>query len=483
MTSFNPDVKYDLLVLGGGPGGYNAAFRAADLGLKVVLVEKYAQLGGVCLNVGCIPSKALLHVAGQIRSTQEPSESGVDLGEAKVNLDQVREFKTNTVNKFTSNLGLMAKQRKVTVLQGEGQLTSANTLELEGEEGLLTVVFQQAILATGSKNIRLPFIPYEDSRILNSTSALELENIPQRLLVLGGGIIGMEMATVYQALGSQVSVAEMSSQIMAGADKDLVRVFEQANKGRFQIMTNTQVTKIDSLPEHLLVDYKDAKGTLQQQPFDAVLVAVGRRPNGHLAGIKEIGVEIDQRGFVLVDDQCRTNLPNIFAIGDLTHGPMLAHKASHQAHIAAEVAAGKASFFQAKAIPGIAYTYPEVAWVGMTELEAKQQATENGLEYKVASFPWKASARAIAAEIKHGKTKLIYDAESQKLLGAGIVGEHAGELLGELTLALEYGAELEDIALTIHAHPSLHESVGLAAELGVGSITDLPNPAALKFSH
>ncbi|KJZ15738.1 dihydrolipoamide dehydrogenase [Marinomonas sp. S3726] len=479
MTSFNPDTNYDVLVLGGGPGGYNAAFRAADLGLNVVLVEKYAALGGVCLNVGCVPSKALLHVAGQIRSTQEPSVSGVELGEAKVNLDQVREFKTNTVNKFTSNLGLMAKQRKITVLQGEGQLTSANTLLLNGTDGQLTVTFQQAILATGSKNIRLPFIPYEDKRILNSTTALNLAEIPERLLILGGGIIGMEMATVYQALGSQVSVAEMSSQIMAGADKDLVKVFEQANKGRFNILTNTQVTKIESQPEHLVVDYKNAKGELETHNFDAVLVAVGRSPNGKLAGIPEIGVEIDARGFILIDDQCRTNLPNIFAIGDVTYGPMLAHKASHQAHIAAEVIAGKASYFQAKAIPGIAYTYPEVAWVGMTEIQAKAE----GLDFKVASFPWKASARAIAAEIKHGKTKLIYDADTQKILGAGIVGEHAGELLGELTLAIEYGAELEDIALTIHAHPSLHESVGLAAELGTGSITDFPNPAAALFAH
>ena len=482
MANFNPDLTYDLLVLGGGPGGYNAAFRAADLGLNVVLVEKYAELGGVCLNVGCIPSKALLHVAGQIRTSQEPTQSGVEFAEAKINLDKVRQFKRKTVAGFTTNLSAMAKQRQVAVLQGEGQLTSAESLTVINSQGRLVVSFKNAILATGSSNIRLPFIPYEDKRILNSTSALELENIPERLLVLGGGIIGMEMATVYQALGSQVTVAEMSNQIMVGADKDLVRVFEQANKGRFNIMTNTQVTKIESFAEHLSVDYKDAKGGSQNQPFDAVLVAVGRSPNGKKSGMSEIGISLDQRGFVLIDDQCRTSLSNIFAIGDLTHGPMLAHKASHQAHIAAEVVAGKASYFQAKAIPGIAYTFPEVAWVGMTELEAKQQAKDNGLEFKVASFPWKASARAIAAEIHHGKTKLIYDANTQKLLGAGIVGEHAGELLGELTLALEYGAELEDIALTIHAHPSLHESVGLAAELGLGSITDLLNPNAVKFS-
>lgn len=483
MTDFNPDFTYDLLVLGGGPGGYNAAFRAADLGLKVVLVEKYAELGGVCLNVGCIPSKALLHVAGQIRTSQEPTQSGVELGEATFNIDKVRQFKRNTVAGFTSNLTLMAKQRQVVVLQGEGLLTSGNTLTLNNPDGVLTVLFKSAILATGSHNIRLPFIPYEDERILNSTSALELAKIPDRLLVLGGGIIGMEMATVYQALGSHVTVAEMSDQIMAGADKDLVRVFEQANKTRFTILTKTQVTKIESLPEYLLIDYKNAKGDLESQTFDAVLVAVGRSPNGNKAGIKDIGIDVDPRGFVLVDEQCRTNLSHIFAIGDLTHGPMLAHKASHQAHIAAEVVAGQASYFQAKAIPGIAYTFPEVAWVGMTELEAKHAAKEDDLAFKVASFPWKASARAIASEIKHGKTKLIYEANTQKLLGAGIVGEHAGELLGELTLALEYGAELEDIALTIHAHPSLHESVGLAAELGAGSITDLLNPSAVKFSR
>lgn len=480
MTSPATDKQYDVLVLGSGPGGYAAAFRAADLGKSVVLVEKHSSLGGVCLNVGCIPSKALLHVAGKIHNSETSDHCGVRLTLDHVNINQVRQFKEDTVTKLTGNLALMAKQRGVTVITGTGTLTDPHHLLIQLADGDEKVVqFEKAILATGSTNVRLPFIPYDDKRILDSTSALALKTIPKRLLIMGGGIIGMEMATVYQALGSEVTVAELSQQLMAGADKDLVKVFEQANKERFTVLLDTQVTAIQPLQEHLLVSLKNTSADNsqeEQQPFDAVLVSVGRKPNGHLAGIKEIGVEVDERGFVITNSQCRTNISSIYAIGDLTHGPMLAHKASHQAHIAAEVACGHNVHFQPLAIPSIAYTFPEVAWVGLTEAQAKQ----SNIAYKTAVFPWQASGRAIATEASQGKTKLIYEPETNKLLGAGLVGEHAGELLGELTLALEYGATLDDIALTIHAHPSLHESVGLAAELGIGSITDFPNPKTKK---
>jgi len=465
---------FDVIVLGSGPGGYAAAFRAADLGLKVAMIERHAALGGVCLNVGCIPSKALLHVAGKIRMADEEAH-GVTYAKPQIDLDAIRHHRQSTVDTLTGNLALMAKGRKVEIFHGEGRFLSTNQIQIikqdETQSDSTEVLnFKQAIIAVGSRAIRLPFVPYDDPRILDATSALQLERIPEHMLVLGGGIIGLEMATVYQALGANITVAELGDQIMTGADKDLVRVFEQTNKGRMTFLTNTQVTDIQATPESLLVQLKDQTGE-RQLAVDAVLVAVGRSPNGKNAGIADIGVDIDDRGFVITDDQCRTSVPNIFAIGDVTHGPMLAHKASHQGHIAAEVIAGHKVDFQPLAIPSIAYTFPEVAWVGLTEAAAKTQ----NIAVKSAVFPWSASGRAIASGITQGKTKLIYDEATERVLGAGIVGAHAGELLGELTLAIEFGATLEDIALTIHAHPSLHESVGLAAELGAGTITDLPN--------
>ncbi|MFD1382981.1 dihydrolipoyl dehydrogenase [Rhodanobacter aciditrophus] len=466
-------MTYDLVVLGSGPGGYAAAFRAADLGLSVALIERHNNLGGVCLNVGCIPSKALLHVAGKILEAEAPSH-GVQFAKPMIDLEAIRHHRQSTVDTLTGNLKLMAEGRHVAVFHGEGQFDSSHSIVVKGDTEQ-RLEFKHAIIAVGSRAIRLPFIPYQDPRILDATSALQLERIPKHMLVIGGGIIGLEMATVYQSLGAQITIAELGDQIMTGADKDLVRVFEKANKSRMDFLTQTQVTAVEPTPDTLKVRLKDAHGE-QTLNVDAVLVAVGRTPNGRNAGIPEIGVKLDERGFILTNDQCQTSIPNIYAIGDVTHGPMLAHKASHQGHTAAEVIAGKAVDFQPLAIPSIAYTYPEVAWVGLTETSAKQQ----GIAVKTAAFPWSASGRAIASGVTQGKTKLIYDPETERVLGAGIVGAHAGELLGELTLAIEFGATLEDIALTIHAHPSLHETVGLAAEVGAGTITDLPNKQAVK---
>lgn len=465
---------YDLVVLGSGPGGYAAAFRSADLGLNVAMIERHDTLGGVCLNVGCIPSKALLHVAGKILMAEEPAH-GVQFAKPTINLEAIRHHRQSTVDTLTSNLALMAKGRKVTVFYGEGKFDSTNSITVSKDGSEEKVAFKNAIIAVGSHAIKLPFVPYDDPRILDSTSALQLERIPEHLLILGGGIIGLEMATVYQSLGAKITVAELGEQIMTGADKDLVRVFEQANKNRMSFLTQTQVTNIEATPDALIVTLKDKEGE-RQLAVDAVLVAVGRSPNGKTAGIADIGVKLDERGFVLTNDKCQTSVSNIYAIGDVTHGPMLAHKASHQGHTAAEVIAGHKVDFQPLAIPSIAYTFPEVAWVGLTETEAKKQ----NMAVKSEVFPWTASGRAIASGVTQGKTKLIYDEATERVLGAGVVGAHAGELLGELTLAIELGATLEDIALTIHAHPSLHETVGLAAELGAGTITDLPNKKAKK---
>ncbi|WP_417527763.1 dihydrolipoyl dehydrogenase [Marinomonas shanghaiensis] len=467
-------MTYDLVVLGSGPGGYAAAFRAADLGLSVAMIERHNTLGGVCLNVGCIPSKALLHVAGKILMAEEPAH-GVQFAKPTINLEDIRHHRQSTVDTLTGGLTMMAKGRKVTVIHGEGTFDSTNSITVTKDGQSQQVDFKNAIIAVGSRAIKLPFVPYDDPRILDSTSALQLERIPEHLLVLGGGIIGVEMATVYQALGAKITVAELGEQIMTGADKDLVRVFEQVNKDRMSFLTQTQVTDIKATPEALNVTLKDKDGE-RNLAVDAVLVAVGRSPNGKTAGISDIGVKLDERGFVLTNEKCQTSVPNIYAIGDVTHGPMLAHKASHQGHTAAEVIAGHKVDFQPLAIPSIAYTFPEVAWVGLTETEAKKQ----NIAIKTAVFPWTASGRAIASGVTQGKTKLIYDEATERVLGAGVVGSHAGELLGELTLAIEFGATLEDIALTIHAHPSLHETVGLAAELGAGTITDMPNKKAKK---
>ena len=464
--------KTQVVVLGSGPGGYSAAFRAADLGLDVTLVEQYSTLGGVCLNVGCIPSKALLHVAEVINESTSADHLGVSFGAVTYDLDKVRAYKKSVVDKLVGGVSGMAKSRKVNVVYGYGSFVDDRHLEVVNGEVKTLIEFDNAIIAAGSSSVKLPFIP-NDPRIFDSTGALELKSVPARLLVIGGGIIGLEMATVYEALGSKVTVVEFADQLIPAADKDLVTVFTRYNKDKFEVLLSTKVEAVSAKPDAIYVKFNTST---EERAFDAVLVAVGRTPNGKKIGADKAGVAVDDRGFIGVNSYLQTNIPHIFAIGDIVGQPMLAHKASHEGHAAAEVIAGHKHEFAPLAIPSIAYTNPEIAWVGLTEKEAKQK----GLNYKTAVYPWTASGRALSADRSEGKTKLIYDPVTDRLLGAGIVGIHAGELLGELTLALEFNASVEDIALTIHAHPTLHESVGLAAELAGGTITDLPNPAAKK---
>lgn len=462
-------LKTQVLVLGSGPGGYSAAFRAADLGFDVTMVEQYSTLGGVCLNVGCIPSKALLHVAEVLHESEQASHLGLTMTKPVVDLAKVIAYKTSVVDKLVQGVSTMAKGRKVRTLEGYGEFVSNHQLLVKGKEETI-LEFDYAIIAAGSSSVKLPFIP-DDPRIFDSTGALDLKSIPARLLVLGGGIIGMEMGTVYQALGSKVTVVEFADQLIPAADKDLVSVYTRYNKDRFELLLSTKVEAVTATESGIRVRFS---GAPTEREFDAVLVAVGRSPNGRKISADAAGVTVDERGFIPVNEYLQTNVPHIFAIGDIIGQPMLAHKASHEGHAAAEVIAGHKHKFAPMAIPSIAYTNPEIAWVGLTEKEAKAK----GITYKTAVYPWTASGRALSADRSEGKTKLIFDPVTDRLLGAGIVGIRAGELLGELTLALEFGASVEDIALTIHAHPSLHETVGLAGELAAGTITDLPNPQA-----
>ncbi|EES1015757.1 dihydrolipoyl dehydrogenase [Escherichia coli] len=470
------EIKTQVVVLGAGPAGYSAAFRCADLGLETVIVERYNTLGGVCLNVGCIPSKALLHVAKVIEEAKALAEHGIVFGEPKTDIDKIRTWKEKVINQLTGGLAGMAKGRKVKVVNGLGKFTGANTLEVEGENGKTVINFDNAIIAAGSRPIQLPFIPHEDPRIWDSTDALELKEVPERLLVMGGGIIGLEMGTVYHALGSQIDVVEMFDQVIPAADKDIVKVFTKRISKKFNLMLETKVTAVEAKEDGIYVTMEGKKAPAEPQRYDAVLVAIGRVPNGKNLDAGKAGVEVDDSGFIRVDKQLRTNVPHIFAIGDIVGQPMLAHKGVHEGHVAAEVIAGKKHYFDPKVIPSIAYTEPEVAWVGLTEKEAK----EKGISYETATFPWAASGRAIASDCADGMTKLIFDKESHRVIGGAIVGTNGGELLGEIGLAIEMGCDAEDIALTIHAHPTLHESVGLAAEVFEGSITDLPNPKAKK---
>lgn len=470
------EIKTQVVVLGAGPAGYSAAFRCADLGLETVLVERYSTLGGVCLNVGCIPSKALLHVAKVISEAKALAEHGIVFGEPKTDIDKVRVWKEKVINQLTGGLAGMAKGRKVKVVNGLGKFTGANTLVVEGENGTTTINFDNAIIAAGSRPIKLPFIPHDDPRVWDSTDALELKTVPERLLVMGGGIIGLEMGTVYHALGSQIDVVEMFDQVIPAADKDVVKVFTKKISKQFNLMLETKVTAVEAKKDGIYVTMEGKKAPAEPQRYDAVLVAIGRVPNGKLLDAGAAGIEVDDRGFIHVDKQMRTNVPNIFAIGDIVGQPMLAHKGVHEGHVAAEVISGKKHYFDPKVIPSIAYTEPEVAWVGLTEKEAK----EKGISYETATFPWAASGRAIASDCADGMTKLIFDKETHRVIGGAIVGTNGGELLGEIGLAIEMGCDAEDIALTIHAHPTLHESVGLAAEIYEGSITDLPNPKAKK---
>ena len=470
------NIKTQVVVLGAGPGGYSAAFRAADLGLDVVLVESRKTLGGVCLNVGCIPSKALLHVAKVIDDAADMASHGVSFGKPEIDLDKIRDWKDSVIGQLTGGLAGMAKQRKVTTVYGYGKFTSDKTIAVETEEGTTTVEFDNAIIACGSSVVDLPFIPKEDPRVIDSTGALELEDVPEEMLVLGGGIIGLEMGTVYSSLGSNVSVVEFADQLVPAADKDIVKAYQNYNKKRFNIMLSTKVVAVDAKDDGLYVTFEGKNAPESQVRYDKILVAVGRKPNGHLVAADQAGVNVDERGFINVSNELRTNVNHIFAIGDVVGQPMLAHKAVHEAHVAAEVIAGKKHVFEPRCIPSIAYTDPEMAWVGVTEKEAKEQ----GLNIEVANFPWAASGRAIASARTEGKTKLIFDKESGRVLGGAIVGINAGEMLGEIGLAVEMGADAEDVALTIHAHPTLNESIGLAAEIFEGSITDLPNAKAVK---
>jgi dihydrolipoamide dehydrogenase len=466
-----------VVVLGSGPGGYSAAFRAADLGLEVTLVERYPVLGGVCLNVGCIPSKALLHVAAVIEEAHASAAIGVSYPAPEINLEKVRGFKDSTVKKLTQGVQGMAKSRKVTVVHGVGKFSSPHQITVENNGETAVINFEHCIIAAGSQSVKLPFIPHDDPRVLDSTTALELKEIPPRLLIIGGGIIGLEMGTVYEALGSKVDIVEFADQLVPAADKDLVAVYARFNKDRFKVMLSTKVTAVEATETGLLASFEGSNAPVEKQTYDAVLVAVGRSPNGKKIGAENAGVSVNARGFIPTDAQMRTNVPHIYAIGDIQGNPMLAHKATHQGHVAAEVIAGHKVAFEPRVIPSIAYTNPEIAWTGLTEKEAKAA----GVEFKTAVFPWSASGRALGADRAEGKTKLIHKPDGT-LIGAGIVGVNAGELLGELSLAIEFGADVKDLALTIHAHPTLHETVGLAAELAAGTITDLPNPAAKK-SH
>ena len=470
------EIKTQVVVLGAGPAGYSAAFRAADLGLETVIIERYSTLGGVCLNVGCIPSKALLHVSKVIEEAKTVAAHGVSFGEPQIDLDKLRSYKEKVIGQLTGGLGGMAKMRKVTVVNGLGKFTGPNTIEVQGEDGVKVVNFDNAIIAAGSRPIKLPFIPHEDPRIWDSTDALELKEVPGKLLVMGGGIIGLEMGTVYSSLGSEIDVVEMFDQVIPAADKDIVQVFTKKIKNKFNLMLETKVTAVEAKDDGIYVSMEGKKAPAEPVRYDAVLVAIGRAPNGKSLDAEKAGVNVDERGFINVDKQLRTNVPHIYAIGDIVGQPMLAHKGVHEGHVAAEVIAGMKHYFDPKVIPSIAYTDPEVAWVGVTEKEAKEQ----GLSYEVAKFPWAASGRAIASDASDGMTKLIFDKDTHRVIGGAIVGVNGGELLGEIGLAIEMGCDAEDLALTIHAHPTLHESVGLAAELYEGSITDLPNPKAVK---
>jgi dihydrolipoamide dehydrogenase len=465
------DVECQLVVIGSGPGGYSAAYRAADLGLQTVMVERYAALGGVCTNVGCIPSKALLHAAKVIEDAEAMAENGVVFGEPKIDLDKLRGFKEKVVKKSTDGLAMLAKQRKVQVVTGTGKFLGPHHLAAESDGKQTVIKFEQCIIATGSSVTRIPGLP-DDPRIMDSTGALKLKDLPERLLVVGGGIIGLEMACVYDALGVKVTVVELTETLIPGADRDVVRPLEQRIKKRYeQILMGVKVAKLEATKQGIKATF-EGNGAPEPQTYGRVLVAVGRRPNGKSLDAEKAGVTVDERGFIAVDRQMRSSAPNIFAIGDVVGNPMLAHKASHEAHVAAEVAAGHKRFFDARVIPSVAYTDPEVAWVGITETEAK----EKGIAYGKGVFPWAASGRARSIDRTDGQTKLIFEEATGRLIGAATTGVNAGELIGELSLAIEMGANAEDIGLTIHPHPTLNESVMLAAEVFEGTITDLYAP-------
>ena len=466
------DLHAEVLVLGAGPGGYTAAFRAADLGKQVVLIEKHNNLGGVCLNVGCIPSKALLHVAKVIAEAEDVAQHGVTFDKPKIDIAQILAWKNGIISKLTGGLKQLAKQRKVQVVQGTAKFTSPNHVQVETPDGKKTISFDSAIIAAGSSVARIPGFPYDDPRIIDSTGALQLQDVPKRMLIIGGGIIGLEMATVYDALGSKITVVELADGLMPGADRDLVRPLHKRIEKRYEaIYLKTKVSKIEALKTGLKVSFEGEQAP-EAQLYDRVLMAVGRRPNGRDIGAEAAGVTVNERGFIPVNIQMRSNVPHIYAIGDIVGDPMLAHKAVHEGKVAAEVIAGHHAAFEPLTIPSVAYTDPEVAWMGLTETQAKAQ----GIAYERANFPWAASGRALSMGREEGATKILLDPTTRRILGAGIVGVNAGELIAEAVLALEMGADMEDIGLTIHPHPTLSETLGFAAEIAEGSITDLYMP-------
>lgn len=463
------DLHADIVVIGAGPGGYTAAFRAADLGKQVILIERYSTLGGVCLNVGCIPSKALLHAAKVITEAEDAESLGIVFGKPAISLDKLKTWKESVVSKLTKGLTALAKQRNVKVLQGTAKFITPHLMQVETGEHTQTVSFDHCIIAAGSSVARIPGLPYDDPRIIDSTGALKLEKIPKHMLVIGGGIIGLEMATVYSALGSNISIVEFMDQIIPGADEDLVRPLYRKIKNRYAaIYLKTRVTRVEAKKSGLLVSF-EGDNAPAPQTYDCILMATGRRPNGFTLGAESIGIQINEKGFIQVDQQLRTNIAHIFAIGDIIGNPMLAHKAAYEGKLAAEIIAGHKAVFDARTIPSVAYTDPEIAWMGMTEREARQK----GIEYEKSSFPWAASGRAISMARDEGLTKLIVDKKTRRILGAGIVGVNAGELIAETTLALEMGVDMEDLSLTIHPHPTLSETVFFAAEMAEGTITDL----------
>lgn len=467
------DIHGEVVVLGSGPGGYTAAFRAADLGKKVVLIERNPTLGGVCLNVGCIPSKALLHVAKVLTEAEEMGAHGVSFAKPKIDLDALRSWKDSVVGQLTGGLDGLSKGRKVNVVRGTGRFTGPNMIEVTGEDGTKTVSFDQCIIAAGSEPVELPFIPHDDPRVLDSTGALELADIPKRMLILGGGIIGLEMACVYDALGAKITVVEFMDQLMPGADKDMVKPLQTRIAKRYEnIMLKTKVTAMEAQKKGLKVTFENDKGEVTTDTFDKVLVSVGRRPNGKLINAEAAGVAVDERGFIAVDNQQRTGVPHIFAIGDVVGQPMLAHKAVHEGKVAAEVAAGEKRAFDAMVIPSVAYTDPEVAWVGVTETEAKAK----GLKVAKGVFPWAASGRALSNARSEGMTKVLFDPTDDRVVGAAIVGTNAGDLIAEVALAIEMGCDATDLGHTIHPHPTLSETVNFAAEMFEGTITDLMPP-------
>jgi len=466
------DIHADVVVLGAGPGGYTAAFRAADLGKKVVLIERYSTLGGVCLNVGCIPSKALLHAAKVITEAEDVEAHGIVFGKPQIDIDKLRAWKESVIGKLTKGLKALAKQRKVEVIHGTGKFATPYMIQVETTEGQKTVSFDHCIIAAGSSVARIPGFPYDDPRLIDSTGALQLEDVPQHMLIIGGGIIGLEMATVYASLGSRISVVEWMDQLIPGADPDLVKPLHRRIKKRYEaIYLKTKVTHIEAGEAGLKVTF-EGENAPEPQTYDRILMAVGRRPNGRAIGAEDIGIQVNERGFIPVDQQLRTNLPHILAIGDIVGEPMLAHKASYEGKLAAEIIAGHKAIFDARTIPSVAYTDPEIAWMGLTEREAIKQ----GIDYEKASFPWAASGRAISMAREEGLTQLLLDKSTHRILGAGMVGINAGELIAETVLALEMGADMEDISLTIHPHPTLSETVLFAAEMAEGTITDLYMP-------